>query len=116
MINEFAKIKEALAKQGKSLDIQNGDHALMVACYLNDLLDDFSLVYEEDNDTDPYAEILESQYSLTHQLFRKILKREHGFHFKKKDFGELYQMTRALIAGLLGIGLFKKLKKHKADK
>ena len=116
MIDEFNKIKEALAKQGKALDIHNGDHALMVACYLNDLLDDFSLVYEEENDTDPYAEILESQYSPTHQLFRKILMREHGIHFKKKDFSELYRMTRALIAGLLGIGLFRKLKKHKAGK
>lgn len=115
-MDDFSKIKKALAKEGKSLDIHEGDDALAVACFLADLQVEFNTIVEDDDVAlDPYTEILESQYTKMHQLFRRILKRDHGFCFKEADFRNLKHYTGALTAGLLGVGLYEKLEKHKKD-
>ena len=115
-MEDFDKIKKALAKKAKTLDIHEGDDVLAVACFLADLQVEFNTIVEEDGVAlDPYSEILETQYTKTHQLFRRILKRDHGFHFKEADFRELKRYTGALTAGLLGVGLYDELEKHKKD-
>ena len=103
------EIKQDLAKKGKLLDIKNHDDCLAVACFLHELRFNCSMVYENPDNTDPYAPISEDQYTPIHQMLRKVLIQNDRIRFSESDFSGLFRNIDALMIGLLGIGLWEKL-------
>lgn len=94
----FEKIKKDLKARGLLLCLDDIESCLAVSCFLHDLYYDFSIVIEEDDNTDPFAMPREEQLTELHRFFRAELKKQG---YTEKDFVQLYKQTNALSAVLL---------------
>lgn len=93
------KIKKDLSTKGKLLSLDDIESCLAVSCFLYDLMIDFSTVIETEDNSDPFAEPREEQYTRLHRLFRSELKKE--YRYTEKDYQQLYRQTAALSCMLL---------------
>jgi len=111
------KIKKDLKAKGKLLSINDIDSCLSVSCFLHDMIYNFSMIIEEDEQADFTAPPTEQQLTPLHRLFRSELRKK-PYCYNEKDFKQLYRQTVALSAMLLKVCIVKgyeQLNKSKAE-
>lgn len=94
------RIRQDLKERGKLLALDDTDSCLAVSCLLHDLCYDFSVVIEDNDKADPFADPKEEQFTELHRLFRTELKKK-PYCYTEKDFKQLYKQTMALSAMFL---------------
>ena len=78
------RIKQDLKARGLLLHLDDIDSCLAVSCFLQDLCYDFSIVIEDNDNSDPFAKPKEEQLTELHRIFRTELKKQG---YKEQDFG-----------------------------
>ena len=107
-IDKFARMKVDLMSKDRLLNIRKPIDNVAVAVFLRSHLFDCSCVYEDDDgDTDPFAPITEEQYTKRHVLFLKAIRESRDIRFTEEEMNNLTKYTRAIIEGLLGLGMCK---------
>ena len=109
------RIKEDLRKKGKLLSIDDNDSCLAVSCFLRDLIYNFSMVIEEENNSDPFADPREEQLTDLHKLFRQEL-RKSPFRYTDYEMKYVYRHIMALSGFLLKVCIARAYAKVNAAK
>lgn len=110
------RIKQDLRNKGKLLSIDDNDSCLAVSCFLHDLIYNFSIVIEEDeNDTDPFENPREEQLTKLHRLFRSEMKKR-PFCFSNAETKMFYRHIMALSGILLKVCIARAYAKVNAAK
>lgn len=109
------RIKQDLKNRGKLLSINDNDSCLAVACFLHELIYNFSIVIEDEDNTDPFEAPREEQYTKLHRLFRSEMKKR-PFCFSNAEIKMFYRHIMALSGILLKVCIARAYAKVNAAK